>query len=25
VHYTDDPETPKRKKVEGVVNGCLRK
>lgn len=25
VHYTDDPGTPKRKKVEAVVNDCLRR
>jgi hypothetical protein len=25
VHYTDDPGTPKRQKVEGVVNDCLRR
>jgi hypothetical protein len=25
VHYTDDPGTPKRQKVEAVVNGCLRR
>jgi hypothetical protein len=25
VHYTDDPGTPKRKKVEAVVNNCLRR
>lgn len=24
VHYTDEPETPKRKRVEAVVVGCLR-
>jgi hypothetical protein len=25
VHYTDDPGTPKRQKVEAVVNDCLRR
>jgi hypothetical protein len=25
VHYTDDPGTPKRAKVEQVVDGCLRR
>ncbi len=25
VHYTDDPSTPKRQKVEAVVNDCLRR
>jgi hypothetical protein len=25
VHYTDDPETPKRRMVEDVVNRCLRR
>jgi hypothetical protein len=25
VHYTDDPGTPKREKVEAVVNDCLRR
>jgi hypothetical protein len=25
VHYTDDPATAKRKQVEEVVNGCLRR
>jgi hypothetical protein len=25
VHYTDDPGTPKRQKVEVVVNDCLRR
>jgi hypothetical protein len=24
VHYTDEPETAKRKTVEAVVLGCLR-
>jgi len=25
VHYTDDPGTPKRQKVEAVVDDCLRR
>ena len=25
VHYTDDPGTPRRQKVEAVVNDCLRR
>ena len=24
VHYTDEPETPKRQQVEAIVAGCLR-